>query len=177
MSARMAWIGTLILAVILLGGSVQTVQAQSAKGALLALKKLEARCQVGISYRDYLPALGEAKLAVNLFEESHGGENGALINILLSLVVDTYGAAGSYWSLKISEDEDAIALKYDMDQVSVFWEDASKTIRVADVFLSAKSKKQNARLSDDQLYNKLMKEGTVPPISELKPRSLGLDKQ
>jgi hypothetical protein len=47
--------------------------AQSAKEAFMALKKLEARTQVGVSYRDYSSALGEAKFPVNLFVESKEG--------------------------------------------------------------------------------------------------------
>ena len=43
---------------------------QSAKDAIRALKKLEARVEAGISYKDYAPALGDAKFEVNLFLES-----------------------------------------------------------------------------------------------------------
>ena len=48
----------------------QKVLAQSAKEALLGLKKLQARVQSGVSYRDYGQALGEAKFPVNLYLES-----------------------------------------------------------------------------------------------------------
>lgn len=44
--------------------------AQSEKNAIRALKKLEAKCQVGVSYRDYITALGDTKFEVNMFLES-----------------------------------------------------------------------------------------------------------
>jgi hypothetical protein len=34
---------------------------RSVKDALMALKKVEARCQTGIAYRDYASTPGEAK--------------------------------------------------------------------------------------------------------------------
>ena len=44
--------------------------AQSDKNAFRALKKLEAKCQVGISHKDYISALGDTKFEVNMFLES-----------------------------------------------------------------------------------------------------------
>ena len=57
--------------------------AQSAKEAFMALKKLEARTQAGISYRDYGPALGEATFPVNLYlETAEGKESSDLANAI-----------------------------------------------------------------------------------------------
>lgn len=44
--------------------------SEAGKNAYFALKKIEARCQAGISYRDYPSAIGEAKYLVNLYLES-----------------------------------------------------------------------------------------------------------
>ena len=44
--------------------------ADNTKDAVMALKKMEARVQSGISYRDYGNALADAKFPVNLFMES-----------------------------------------------------------------------------------------------------------
>jgi hypothetical protein len=44
--------------------------AQSAKEAVMALKKLQTRVEVGVSYEEYFPALGEAKFPVTLYLES-----------------------------------------------------------------------------------------------------------
>ena len=44
--------------------------AQSAKDAVRALQKFQARIEVGISYRDYAPALGDVKFEVNQFLRS-----------------------------------------------------------------------------------------------------------
>jgi hypothetical protein len=43
---------------------------RSEKDAVLALKKLQAKIQEGISYMDYRNALGEAKFPLNIFLES-----------------------------------------------------------------------------------------------------------
>jgi hypothetical protein len=47
-----------------------TVHAQTAKNAIFALKELQARCEAGISLRDYAPALGKVKFQVNQFLEN-----------------------------------------------------------------------------------------------------------
>ena len=47
---------------------------QRAQNAIQALKKLEASCNLGISQRDYVRALGETQLEVNRFVGSSDGD-------------------------------------------------------------------------------------------------------
>lgn len=58
-------------AIILFSFFTGVASAETAKEATMALKKLEARTQAGISYRDYAPALGEAKFVVSLYLEGN----------------------------------------------------------------------------------------------------------
>jgi hypothetical protein len=59
----------LLLGCLLVAGICSVAAAQSAEGAYRALKKLEAKTQVGISPRDYSAALGEARFELNMFME------------------------------------------------------------------------------------------------------------
>ncbi|MGD0915062.1 MAG: hypothetical protein ABSB22_01280 [Thermodesulfobacteriota bacterium] len=49
---------------------VSICYGESAKEAVRALQKLQARVEAGISYRDYRPALGDALFEVKLFLSS-----------------------------------------------------------------------------------------------------------
>jgi len=61
---------TLLVTLFLVLSFFTNVNADSAKDGIIALKKLQAKCQTGISYRDYSNALGEAKFPVNMYTES-----------------------------------------------------------------------------------------------------------
>jgi hypothetical protein len=64
----------LAMALGLLVGLSSICYAQSAKEAVRALPKLQARVEAGISYRDYSPALGDALFEVKLFLQSPGAK-------------------------------------------------------------------------------------------------------
>ncbi len=70
--------------------------------AVNALKKLQARTQVGITYKDYAPALGEAKFALNLFSESTQAKEFPELAQLLTSAYDTFKMAGAVWDDKFS---------------------------------------------------------------------------
>jgi hypothetical protein len=76
--------------------------SQSAKEALLALKKLEARCQSGISYQDYSPALGEAKFPVNLFLESKGASVNYQLAVSIKTIMEHYEMVQPVWEVKFT---------------------------------------------------------------------------
>lgn len=70
---------------------------ESAKNAIRALKKLEARCQSGISYRDFSPAVGEANFEANMFLQNKDSSN---FNNIKSSIIDTllhYEYANIIW--------------------------------------------------------------------------------
>ena len=75
----------------------------SAKEAIRALKKLEARCEAGISYKDYGPALGDAKFEVNLFLESAEARNKAKLAEAIEAVIGHYEFAATVWRRKVSD--------------------------------------------------------------------------
>jgi hypothetical protein len=80
--------------------------SQSAKEALIALKKLEARCEAGISYRDYSPALGEAKFPVNLFLESSEAKENPDLALSIKTTFNHYDIAKMIWEYEFPYYED-----------------------------------------------------------------------
>jgi len=102
------------------------VFAQSAKDAIRALKKLEARCQVGIAYVDYSPALGDAKFEVNMFLETQeakqkpdfnlSGKSLTTYNLLASSIQKTmehYEYAQEAWQMKFGGYEYRDSIRHD----------------------------------------------------------------
>lgn len=75
----------------------------SAKEAIRALKKLEAKCEAGISYKDYGPALGDAKFEVNLFLESAEAKNKPKLGEAIEAVMAHYEFAATVWRRKVSD--------------------------------------------------------------------------
>lgn len=70
--------------------------------AVNALKKLQARTQVGITYKDYAPALGEAKFALNLFVESSQSKDFPELVQILNSAFETFKMAGEVWDDKFN---------------------------------------------------------------------------
>ena len=73
---------------------------QSAKDAIRALKKLEARVEAGISYKDYAPALGDAKFEVNLFLESPEAKEMPRLSEAVKKTMGHYLTANTVWQYK-----------------------------------------------------------------------------
>lgn len=69
--------------------------AQSAKEAFIALKKMEARLQAGISVRDYSVALGETKFPVNLYLEGPEAKENMELSLLIEKVMKHYENIGT----------------------------------------------------------------------------------
>ncbi len=78
----------------------------SAKNAVRALKKLEARCQAGISkISDYSAALGDAKFEVNMFVESSESNDFESLKSSIMQTMKHYDDAGDYFSRGAAEYE------------------------------------------------------------------------
>lgn len=94
----------LIMLAMVLGLLVSNVcYAQSAKEAVRALQKLQARVEVGISYRDYAPALGDAKFEVKLFLQGpEAKEKTELASSVISSM-SIYELALSIWQLGFAQ--------------------------------------------------------------------------
>ncbi len=93
----------ILIFVISLVSSVP-VYSQTAKEALMGLKKMQARCQAGISYRDYGNALADAKFPVNLFTESAEATKSQEFTESINKVINHYVSAGVVWNYKISNN-------------------------------------------------------------------------
>lgn len=78
------------------------VFGQSAKEALLALKKLEVKVETGISYIDYSSALADAKFPVKLFLETSESKNDANLAASFQKIIDGYEFASSVWNVKFN---------------------------------------------------------------------------
>jgi cell division protein FtsB len=76
--------------------------AQSPKEAVLALKKLQARVETGVSYRDYSPAVSEAKFAVKLYLDSPESKDEPDLSTSLLKTIEHYQIANDLWGEKFS---------------------------------------------------------------------------
>jgi hypothetical protein len=76
--------------------------AQSAKDAVRALQKLQARVESGISYRDYGLALGDARFDVNLFLQSPQAKNEKL-KASIRRAMEHYQMARTVWQVKFDK--------------------------------------------------------------------------
>lgn len=92
----------MILFFLLFMGMPASTHAQSAKDALMALRKLEARCQGGMSYNDYANALGEAKIHLNLYYKSPDAEKYPDLSDSFEKAILHYEFAGMVWRQKMS---------------------------------------------------------------------------
>lgn len=91
------------------------VFAQSAKEAVMALKKLQTKVETGISYRDYASAIAEAKFPVKLFLESPASKDEPDLSTAMSNILAHYDVANAVWGYKFSgrRVQDYIFRKFD----------------------------------------------------------------
>jgi len=80
------------------------VFGQSAKEAVMALKKLQIKVETGISHRDYAPAVAEAKFPTKLFLESAESKKEPDLAESLSKIINHYDSAIAVWEYKFSGD-------------------------------------------------------------------------
>jgi len=81
--------------------SIYRKAPQSARNAINALKKVEARLEVGINFRDYSTVVGESWADVKIFIESSDGKKLPEFNMLLRTAVQDYKLAHDIWNSKI----------------------------------------------------------------------------
>lgn len=126
---------------------------QSANDAILALKKLEARVETGISYKDYAPVLGETKYSVKLFLDSSEAKENPELAFHIKSAMQYFEIANFIWEYKyrnrrvehfIPKDDDygKLILEkfpdieihqfgiYISDALSRYWNEASKEIQL-----------------------------------------------
>ena len=93
-------VGLLILLI-----SIQQGYCQTANDAYLALKKMEAKTQVGVSYRDYTPALAETKFEVERLFESKSANKSPELNEHLGNALTLYIHAKDIFDLKMNGEK------------------------------------------------------------------------
>jgi hypothetical protein len=85
---------TVLLILLFSIGFFSDVFAQSAKEAIMALKTLQMKCETGILYNDYIPALIEAKTPVMAYIESTASKNEPEFSEALGSALAHYELAG-----------------------------------------------------------------------------------
>ena len=116
---------------------------QSARGALNAVKKVEARTEIGINYNDYSTVVGEAWGDVKIFIESPDGKKVPEFSMLLAKAMADYKSALDIWKWKI-EFHTLYGGRADVEAVHKrCWERAGKWIKLAEGILDA-DKTENA---------------------------------
>lgn len=106
MKAMACWV-VMVIGFVL---GATTASAQSAREAVMGLKQLEARCQTGISYRDYSGALADAKFPVNVYVESDEASNHSEFVASLNSAMQHYEFANRLWNAKFTAEERDIYL-------------------------------------------------------------------
>ncbi len=116
---------------------------QSARGALNAVKKVEARTEIGINYNDYSTVVGEAWGDVKIFIESPDGKKVPEFSMLLAKAMADYKSALDIWKWKI-EFHTLYGGRADVEALHQrCWERAGKWIKLAEALLDA-DKTENA---------------------------------
>jgi len=93
---------SLVMLAIFLGLIGNAAFAQSDKDAVRALKKLQTKCSVGMSYRDFGNALGDTQFEVDLFLESKAAQNKLSTAEHVKLAMKYYKQALAIWDIKIT---------------------------------------------------------------------------
>lgn len=107
---------------------------QSAHEALTVVKKVEARTEVGINYRDYSTLVGEAWADVKVFADSSDGKAVPEFTALLLSTMSKQKLALDTWQQKI-EDSYSFDVAYDM-VLQGCWRAAGRRLKVAESLLS-----------------------------------------
>lgn len=79
---------------------------ESASNAIKALKKLGARTEAGILYKDYPSALGEAKFEVNQLLEDDKSDSLSNLKKTVQEAMVLYEFAGTIWEVKFNREAD-----------------------------------------------------------------------
>lgn len=78
-----------------------TCYASKADDAFTSLKKFRARCQTGISYREYGAALADAQYQVNEYAASGEADRNREFGKLLLAALNDYRRAGVLWDWEV----------------------------------------------------------------------------
>jgi hypothetical protein len=79
---------------------------QSARDAVKALKRIEARADMGISYSEYVLAVADARVEVQMYLESHEAKQKAEMTGLIKKILGHYETVREVWKNKVSRTQD-----------------------------------------------------------------------
>jgi hypothetical protein len=169
---------TIIVILLLTIGSFSDVFAQSAKEAITALKRLQMKCETGILYNDYIPALNEAKSPVMSYIESPASKNAPEFSEALGSALAHYELAGSvfeymfhagagqhfvstqnaklfakirqaYPELHIYEQKDESGFSY-AEAIQIMWTRAASQIETASEKIPSSTLESTAKKSEEK---------------------------
>lgn len=89
-------------------GCSESKPGKLAKEAYLALKKIEAKTETGVTYLEYSKTVSDAKYAVNIFIESNENKNMPFRNSI-TMIMNQYSWVVQIWRDKIRSGGGAIA--------------------------------------------------------------------
>jgi hypothetical protein len=71
-----------------------------------ALKRIEARADMGISYNEYVLAVADARVEVQMYLESHEAKQKAELTGLIKKILGHYETVREVWKNKVSKTQD-----------------------------------------------------------------------
>lgn len=86
--------------------AVPVVHAQSARDVVKALKRVEARVDMGISYNEYLLSVADARVEVQMYLESHEAKQKPALTNLIKKIIEHYETVREIWRNKVSKTQD-----------------------------------------------------------------------
>lgn len=96
----------IFLSLLILLFIVPAADAQSARDTVKALKRIEARADMGISYNEYVLAVADARVEVQMYLESHEAKQKAALTGLIKKILEHYETAREVWKNKVSRTQD-----------------------------------------------------------------------
>jgi hypothetical protein len=111
-----------------------------AKAVVKALKKLQARTEIGINFRDYDSAVSDVYPEVKVFVESTESKDMPELRLVLKNAIDCYLKVRELWSIKIGSDSPA--KQYDasillLTAQPLLWKVASGNISAANALIES----------------------------------------
>ena len=109
--------------------SIQSLQA--ARDAVRAIKRLQARTETGLTYSQYVDAVGTAWAEIKPFVDSPEGSEDVL-RYPLKNAIDEYKSATESWHSKILFPDDAAMYE---ESIQSAWNRANSRIKEAEAWL------------------------------------------
>ena len=93
----------LLVGLMLMSG---VAYGQSARESIKSLKRIEARADMGIHYNEYVLAVADARVEVQMFLESSEAKQKQSLTALIKKILEHYETVREVWKMKVSKTED-----------------------------------------------------------------------